>query len=34
MAAELYLVGIVVRDVLLPEYDVVRSRERRTTSLS
>jgi uncharacterized membrane protein len=25
MAAELYLVAVVVRDVLMPEYDVVRS---------
>jgi uncharacterized membrane protein len=29
MAAELYLVGIVVRDVLMPEYDVVRAADRR-----
>ena len=27
---ELYLVGIVVRDVLLPEYDVVRARRAAT----
>jgi uncharacterized membrane protein len=29
MAAELYLVGVVVRDVLRPEYDVVRAADRR-----
>ena len=36
MAAELYLVGIVVRDVLLPEYDVVPTAGHgvRTTRLS
>ena len=33
MAAELYLAVIVVRDVLMPEYDVVRS-ARRPGSLS
>ena len=31
VAAELYLVAIVVRDVLLPEYDVVRSRASAAT---
>jgi uncharacterized membrane protein len=30
VAAELYLTAVVVRDVLLPEYDVVRSRRRST----
>jgi uncharacterized membrane protein len=29
VAAQLYLVGIVVRDVLMPEYDVVRSPRQR-----
>jgi uncharacterized membrane protein len=29
MAAELYLVGVVVRDILLPEHDVVREVGRR-----
>jgi hypothetical protein len=29
MAAELYLVGIVVRDMLMPEYDVVRAADWR-----
>jgi hypothetical protein len=29
VAGELYLAGIVVRDILRPEYDVVRMREWR-----